>query len=385
MSLFVSIALQAAMVATPKPVGDIVVEGRRLDDAYRACVAGRCSVLRDAQVSIALAEQQIRGGAYADAKRTMAASVSRNKTKAASDPKPVAAIYEAYATVALQDGDLEKYRRGVSGQVRTLSNHLPEGDPARRDAPLAVGDMWVKLGHTQNAMSTYTAAEQDAQRAGDVRGALMARMRRIGLAAALEDLPQARRLLREAAAGPAASDPAFRPVLKVMALRLAARGANDATLDRIVREIGHATESAPALIWEPRYAPSGETAARDHARQFGSPDPTAPASSDAGVIQWADIGFWIAPDGRTREAEVLRGEGGRGWIEPVLRQIAGRRYTGAADTMGAERSGVYRVERFTNRGTTVTPKGSLIRRRASPRKLEMLDLTAPSAAPTTPK
>lgn len=52
---------------------DIIVSGKRLADAYAACVEQTCSTLRDAQVSIAYAEQQFRQGAYQRARKTLAA------------------------------------------------------------------------------------------------------------------------------------------------------------------------------------------------------------------------------------------------------------------------------------------------------------------------
>ncbi|MDD1451624.1 hypothetical protein NHF48_012620 [Sphingomonas sp. H160509] len=78
--LFV-LAMQAA---TP----DIVVSGKRLDEAYQACVEQGCPPLRDAQVSIAFAEQQFRQGAYQRARRTLACrgcaqqAECRDRTKA---------------------------------------------------------------------------------------------------------------------------------------------------------------------------------------------------------------------------------------------------------------------------------------------------------------
>ena len=380
MRLLLAIALQAA--APPTASDDIVVQGRRLDTAYKACVAGGCSVLRDAQVSIAMAEQQFRDGAYVKAKHTMAAAVARNRRHAATDPKPVAALYEAFATVAFQEGDTKFYRTAVIGQVRTLRDHLPESDPARREAPLIVGDMWIKLGQPRIAAGIYETAERQATAAADVRGALVARLRRAWLAAASRDRTKAKDLLHEAAAWPAVADPALQAMLRVAELRIAAQSADTTAIDRLIGEIGHMTTAQPVLIWAPPYLPSIDAVVKQNAMRFGDVAIATGSSSEVVPIEWADIGFWIGPDGRTREMEVLRSVGANAWTAPILRQIASRRYTSVADATG---QGVYRIERMTNRGTYGVPIGSLIRRRSGPASLQVLDLTPAPGTPIAPK
>lgn len=383
--LVLLLALQTAVPALPAPQAasgqDVVVYGKRLDAAYRACLAGQCTVLRDTQVSIALAEQQLRDGAYLQAKRTLTAALNRNQGHAATDPKPVAALYEAYATVSLHEGDTDTYRRAVAGQVRTLRDNLPVTDPAVTAAAFATGDMWLELGNPRSADAAYAAAERRARDIGDQRSILLAGLRRVGLAAARGDVGRATRMLMAVKADPAAADPALQAVIRVVALRMAVQAADDATVDRLVSDIGHADGSQPQLIWQPAYPVDPERAARQDARKFGDKEPTMTTSADLGTIQWADIGFWISPDGRTREAEVLRGSTRLGWTRPLVDQIAGRRYTGNQ----VDGPGTYRIERFSRRPVYMVPVGSLIRRRAGPTSLEILDLTNPSATPTAPR
>lgn len=109
---------------------DIVIKGKRLVEAQAECAKGNCTPLRDATATIALAESQFRDGEYLKAKRLLAAAVARNKDKAGSDPRPVAALYEAYATVAIHEGDRDTYRSAVADQVRVLRDHLPADDNA---------------------------------------------------------------------------------------------------------------------------------------------------------------------------------------------------------------------------------------------------------------
>ncbi len=372
-ALLFALTMQAA---TP----DIVVSGKSLADAYKSCVEQTCPPLRDAQVSIAYAEQQFRQGAYQQARKTLAAAVARNKQNGATDPKPVAALYEAYATVSLHDGEMDVFKRAVAGQVRTLRENLPANDPAVMAAAFATGDMWVSLGNGRAAESSYRAVERQAMADGNATLAMLATLRRVGLANARNDPAGAARLLAEAEARPAAADPALRSVLQVVRLRIAAQRADDDQVDRLVREIGHDTATRPVLIWGPPYEPTAQAAARDAAAKFDFLNPVPPRSSDLNPIQWVDIGFWIKPDGKTDDAEILRGSRSTGWAGYLVKQVSERRYTGTPAAAGSH--GVYRIERFSLRGTYQTPVDSNIRRRSGPSELEVLDLTQPDKTMT---
>lgn len=365
----IAVLLFVTMQVTP----EIIVSGKRLDDAYRECIDRACPPLRDAQVSIAYAEQQFRDGAYVKARKTLAAAVSRNKRYAATAPKPVAAIYEAYATVALHDGEMDVYRKAVAGQVGTLRRNLPPTDPAVTAVAFATGDMWVALHNGEAADSSYRAVEHRALATGDATLAMVATLRRVGLANALGYPDKAAILMAEAEARPAAADPTLRSVLQVVRLRLAARRSDDGQVDRLVREIGRDASTTPVLVWAPPYEVNALAAARAEAQKFGGPDPVAVATSDPSPIQWADIGFWIRPDGKTDDVEILRGSRSTGWASYLLKQISARRYTGSTAVAGDR--GVYRIERFTERGTYMTPIGKLTRVRTGPSQLEVLELT----------
>ncbi|RZM33572.1 MAG: hypothetical protein EOP67_21660 [Sphingomonas sp.] len=372
-ALLFALTMQAA---TP----DIVVSGKRLADAYKACVDQTCPPLRDAQVSIAYAEQQFRHGAYPQARKTLAAAVARNKQNAATDPKPVAALYEAYATVSLHDGEMNAFKRAVGGQVRTLRENLPHDDPAVTGAAFATGDMWLALHDGRTAEISYRAVERQALADGNATLAMLATLRRAELANARRDPAGAARLVAEAEARPGAADPALRSAVQVVRLRLAAQRADDGEVDRLVSEIGLATSSHPVLIWAPPYEPTAQAAARDAAAKFDLVNPVPARSSDSDPVHWVDIGFWIKPDGKTDGAEILRGSRSTGWAGYIIKQVSERRYTATPDA-GIVR-GTYRVERFSLRGTYQIPTGSLISRRAGPSELEVLDLTRPDATAT---
>ncbi len=358
--------------------GDIVITGKRLEEAHAQCVRGGCTPLRDAQASIALAEARFRTGAYLDAKALLAAAIGRNRGKASTDPKPVAAIYEAYATVALHEGNQFDYRRAVAGQVRTLRDNLPPTDPAVLAATTALGDMWLKTSDNVKADQAYRSSEEAALKIGNERGAMLAGMKRAWLAAAIKRPKDARAKLDELDQRPIAQQPGYRTALKVLRLRLAAQEAEGDELNQLIRSLGQNQEDAPVLVKAPPY--ELDSAARleeirQRARRFGDPNPVPFKSTDKDAIQWADFGFWIRPDGRTAEAEVLRQSDRNPWTALVLRQIAERRYTARPSAPSEDAQGYYKIERLTRRSKYVTPENSLISRRVAVGGFETLDLT----------
>ncbi|QJU58886.1 hypothetical protein HL653_14905 [Sphingomonas sp. AP4-R1] len=369
------VLLLAAMQGVPV---QIVVSGKRLDQAYTDCASGSCEPLKDAQISIAWAEKLFRNGDYRGAKRALGKAVSRNRRFAKVAPRPVAAIYEAYATVALQEGDTDVYRRAVAGQVQTLRDNLPDSDPAVLDTMLAIGDMWMKLGNAVNAERSYRSAEQRALSQEQPMISMMAAIRRIWLASLRGQTTQANEMVDRLAARAGPENIEIRRILPILKLRLALGHASDTEIDRLVKSVQQSGDSPqPMLVWAPAYEASPGAEARDTALKFGLVDPVAPASSDFGGLRWADIGFWIRPNGRTDAIDVIRGSAGLGWTKSIVTQISRRRY--APSTGGKMMQGAYRIERFTLRGAYGVPPGSFIRRRIGPPSLEVLDLTSPAS------
>jgi hypothetical protein len=364
---------------------DIVITGKRLEEAHALCVRGGCTPLRDAQASIALAESQFRDGVYLDAKRLLAAAISRNRGKAASDPKPVAALYEAFGTVALHEGDQNAYKTAVRHQVQTLRDNLPAGDPAVVSASTALGDMWIKDGNYHQAVSTFRGIERAALAAGEERSAVLAGMKLALLSAMTGQVSAANRKLDELEARPIAAQPGFATALNVVRLRVATRNGDEAEITRRIRELGGTGGAGPVLIWAPSYARDAIAEARALRQTYLDPVKNPDLrSTDFERVHWADVGFWIRPDGRTAEAEVLRGSRSTGWTSLYLDQLAKRRYSASTHPAlaGELQQGVYRVERVTLRTRYETPPNSLIERRVAAGGFHVLDLTEdPKAAP----
>ncbi|ATP20064.1 MULTISPECIES: hypothetical protein [Sphingobium] len=363
---------------------DIVVTGQRLVEEQAKCVRGECTPLRDAQATIALAEQRFRNGEYMQAKGLLAAAISRNKNKGAEAPRAVAAIYEAMATVSLHEGDQDDYRRAVAGQVKTLRDNLPADDVAVQASATALGDMWIKLGKFRQADASFHAIEDQALAEGRAYPAMMAGMKRVWLAGALGKAREASIMLDALEQRPIAQEPGFRTALRVVRLRLAVRAGDDAEITRLAGTIAADQGGPPVLVWQPPYPGDAMAEASNNVRAFGGVDVTSVRSTDVASIQWVDVGFWVRPDGHTEEAEILRGSRAPAWAPAILKQVAGRRYAANAKVGEEDGPGSYRIERVTRKNLYATPVGSNIRRRVAAPGFEILDLTASEAAMSPP-
>jgi tetratricopeptide (TPR) repeat protein len=363
---------------------DIVVTGERLVEEQAKCARGECTPLRDARATIALAEQRFRSGEYVHAKGLLAAAISRNKDKGADAPRAVAAIYEAMATVSLHEGDQDDYRRAVAGQDKTLRDNLPADDVAVQASATALGDMWIKLGRYRQAESTFRGIEEQALAEGQAYPAMMAGMKRVWLAGALGKMREARAMLDALEQRQIAQEPGFRTALRVVRLRLAVRAGDEAEITRLAGTIAADKDTPPILIWQPPYPSDAIAEANNNARAFGWGDVLPVRSSDVASIQWVDVGFWVRPDGRIEEAEILRGSRSPAWAPAILKQVEGRRYVAKANLGEEGAPGSYRIERVTRKNRYETPLGSNIRRRISAASFEVLDLTASEAATPPP-
>jgi|GEM_PF-597415 len=376
-------ALLLLMAADQATGDDIVVTGTRLDDAYAACIAHQCSPSRDVLVSIAWAERAFGKGDYLTAKRGLAAAIVRNRSSVAIAPKPVAALYEAYGTVTLQEGDLDAYRDAVGEQVRTLRDNLPAIDPAVSNVELALGDMWMKMGDLRNAKAAYKRAQDAGTKFGQHVTALSARLRLFTLANEQGRSSEASVLLDEIARSPIAQSSDVQAIIPAFRLRLAATRADKAEIDRQIDAMARTRYGQrPIVIWNPPLEPTALAAAEDHAKKFGDINRSAARSMDITSLGWADVGFWVRPGGRTAQVEVVRSSGDSAWTKAAVDQISDRRYAAFVDDGTGQ--GVYRIERYTLRGSYGVPTGSLVRRRTGSQRMEVLDVTFLQNAPSRP-
>jgi tetratricopeptide (TPR) repeat protein len=375
----IMLALAAPDPATPRPSSDIVVRAQKVDAALSACLARGCPTAEDIRLSMALAEAYFANGAYKDAQHTLHAAIQRNKDAQKDYPRMVAALYEASGTVSLHRGDMDTHRSAMIGQSRTLKANLPSADPQVLLLAIEQGDYYAKRGDWREAERRYAAAERGYAEAQQPRLVALAALRGAYAAFARKNLSLSESRLRTVAAMPVAKDPVVAQLRAVLSARIAsARGEQDG-IENLLGTLRTDPSAAPVLLHEVPVEPTAAQAAADHAARFLEENPAGPDSSDVSSIQWADIGYMVTADGSVSEVDVLRGNRDLRWTAPYVRSIASRRYAPLALAPG--QPGLYRVERLTWRAQHLVPNGSLIKRAAGPRTLQVLDMTKTSVPP----
>jgi hypothetical protein len=340
----------------------IIVTAPRTEQALAECLARRCGVREDAITSIRHAQAQFSDGAYPEARKTLLASLHRNRRANDQDPRALSALWHALARVTLHNGDLQEYRRAAlrSGSILARSTAVTPSERARGEVQMA--DALSMTGDPDGAVRGYRRVGNTARASGDVELAQIMELRAIYARSTFDGRPAARRALERAA-----QDGTLMPRARTAALALAAQLQTrpGAKSEALLNDVPVQPADAPTmLLWAPKTSLSEQREAVN--RALANNDSTLfnllqPRSSEAKRYSWVDIGFWIRPDGRVEEVEVLRGSQQQGWTKDVVRSVKGRRY--AAFQAGSDADGRYKIERVTLTFEHQTPSGSLIRRR----------------------
>ena len=358
----------------------IVVTGSRLDQTERAlrdCIARRCPPDEDIAATLAHAENQFVAGDYKDARRTLRASMGRNRGAAEQFPVEVSYLYRAGSRVSAHLGEGKEYEQYSWGIKRALKAGLPETDPRLIAADLEVAGMQSALGRPEKSRAIYEEAMADAARLNRPDLAAMAKLRLAWLSELEGYRPLARRQLREVAADRSPAARTARLSALVLLARLDRQEGRSDSSDALIEELRSAGFTKPALLFSPEI--------RMPERYFESNPREEMNDNLKGVIpgetlrmmptenfddRWVDIGFWITPEGRVNDLDILRHSGPTYWAKPLLTSIAGRIYSPSADP-----GGTYRVERYSYTSLWTDRLGTRIRQRGPNARLEYLDLT----------
>ena len=373
---------------------DVVVTGHRLRDteaALKACLARGCPPDQDIAATLAHAENQFVGGDYKNARATLLASIGRNKRHAHDYPVPVSDLLRAQARVASHLGEHDSYRVGQIDSLDALKAGLPADDPRVLAQRLEVADAFAVQGRADGALLMYRDLVGDARRLGNRRIEGYALLRRAVLLGTLADIDRgtyAADAKVAIAALTESTDPQlapFKAAAELLAARRAAKAGDTAAIDRLVATYARPGKR-PVLLYSPTYIEQDSD--RLHASNGSATTRLAVGDFDG---QWADVGFWIKPDGSVGDVDILRGSPtlDRSWVKPLEKVIAGRRYTPLA--LPRDDPGLLRVERYTRTAWWTEATGTHLRVRQPVPRIEMLDLTneaatasAPSAPPGVP-
>ena len=397
--LFPPASAQDKPPADPGAAKPIVITGVRiadLRDQLAKCIARNCPPDRDIDASTALAEQQFVEGDYDGARKTLRASLSRNKGFAKDYPVPVSDLWRADSRIAAHIGAGDTYSSDTLAMADALRAGLPEGDLRILGARIEVGDMLARTGNVDEAAGEYRRIARRARELKSYGLEGVARLRVVALYASLAESDPWRSLYMGPAAK-AADDLARDPLPQLKVFGIAAellvqrlrvkRGDEDAVarmvdLTRAVPDDG----GPPVMLYEPAIKGLGQV------YEGSLPGAVWTKLHDPDLLgQWADIGFWIQADATVRDAEVLRGgigalSGPRApgrrfdpdWTVPLLQQISGRHYAAAA--RDNQRADIFRIERYTFTAWLTSKLGTRVPI-SGPPHYEMLDLSVDPPVP----
>ena len=358
--------------------GTITVTATRLEDLAAAaarCERGGCPTREDIATSVGYASALFDQGNYLDAKRLLAAAVTRNRSSARTEPLAVAQLFTAQATLASHEGNQEITRKATWASRNVLTEGPTVPVLPRLTAEFRLADWQLRTFDLVGAQARLANIAAEARATGHDALADVAELRRAMTLVALRRRAESQALLEMLAArtGPGSVD--VRRAALAVASRLAfADGDSAAANSYTSRLAAIAAGPEPVLISAPPLPKPGQSVLADPFTLVNSSGDIR--GSDLLGLRWVDIGFWIRLDGSVDDVAILRGSAKSDWAQPLLRYIGDRRYSGFAPTAEGDRAGRYRIERYTLTADYLTPKGSLIRRRVANPRFEVMEMSS---------
>ena len=385
-----AIALLAGLaLAVPAAAQQIVVTGRSLKDteaALKACLERKCPPEEDIAATLAHAENLFANGDYDASSATLSSAIGRNKRYGETLPVPVSDLYRANSRISEHQGEAREYQYSVLSMRDVLKKGVGPDDFRTLVAQIEVGDSRAKLGYPDEARRIYGDVEERALKLGQNRVASYARLRQaliFKMAYTAEPSntrarDEALKLLDLITVNPLPGAGEFVLAAELMRGKLLGTGAAGvAGLVKRFAESGGA--SRPVLLYSEPIEMAPSTVGRSSGGLESSTSLRVAAQDYRD--QWADVGFWIGPDGHVSEVEVLRSSGSQGWLKPVLANV-GKRIYAPLRTDGDATPGFYMIERYTLTARYEEDNtGTRIRRREPLPRIERLDITPENYEP----
>lgn len=366
-----SLAQPAPRSADPKD--DIIITGRRLTDTERAlaeCLARKCPPNEDIDATLAHVENLFVAGDYQKARMTSKASLHRNRRHAAKYPVPVSDLERSNGRVSAHLGEKFDYQYSTWGIRRALKAGLPANDPRLIASKIEIAQMLAATKRPEYAYILLKEAYGEAEKIDrpDLGAAARLRMAYINLfnGGAFEGR-------KELAAIEAATDPRMRTArlsAKVILAQLDREQGKPDRTEAILDELRSLNLKQPLLVFSPQF----ELLVNKNAMDEGTRSGLRSMAMDTFDKKWIDVGFWVRPDGRVEDVDVLRSSGNTKWAEPLLASVKGRIYSPVAEN---DAQGAFRVERYSYTSFWETQSGTRIRQRGPRARVEYLDLTLP--------
>ncbi|WP_294322660.1 hypothetical protein [uncultured Sphingomonas sp.] len=363
-----TILLAVAQVTAPPPAAppeEIVVVGHRATDALAACLARKCPPAEDVEASLQASVEQFSAGRYAKARHVLLRSIARNRRHAADLPGPVSSLYATLATVAEHDGYPREWMYASRGNVQVLRKYLGPSNPATLQEEMTLARDLLENGNISSATGTLTKVQRLALDSGKTDLAAGATFRLAWLEMGLGNQKRAMRLMDDAIAIAGPANRTMNDLHAIFLARIALRKGDGGAIDALAARLRQSAVARPTLLSsrpvEDVQAPAGMMS----------------NGAATGDIRLADVGYWIRPDGRTSDAEILTTSGLGQWERAVLQQVRERRYIPLEVPAG--HPGIYRIDRFTIRSAFDFVTGSRIAQRAGRATTHIVDLTETEA------
>lgn len=362
------------------------------DKALKDCLAAQCPPDADIRASLAHAENQFVAGEYRDAKSTLKKAIGRNARHKNGFPVEMSDLYRASGRVAEHLGEADEYRLRLLDMRDTLKSNFAADDAKVLAAQVEVADSRVKLGYPDHALAIYGEVEKSALAAGQNRLATLAQIRTHLLTYALGEQKAYKPEMRRARDGlatmvarplPGADD--FTLVAEIALARMDRKEGRADTTAAIMKRLVERGADRPLLLSaEPVKVAQNPYGARTNEGQY-APRNYFQLPTPQNVLtqlprnfedRWMDVGFWVGPDGRVNDIEILRAEGSGDWTKSVTDSIGTRIYAPIRSKNGETHPGFYLVERYTYTARYMQDiTGSRIPRRSAQARIERIDLT----------
>mgnify|MGYP000005855127 CR=1 FL=1 len=361
---------------------EIVVTGKSLEETGRAleeCLARGCPPEEDIRLTLEHAENQFLSGEYRDSGKTLRKSIGRNKKYDEELPLPVSDLHRAYARVSEHEGEAKDFQLATLDMRDILEDGLGEDHWRTLVAEIAVGDSRAKLGQPDDAEDIYKRVERHAVEIGQPRVAMYARMRQALLLQSRYDATKQTHWrtdmverLEDIRDNPLPGGEEFVLMAEVMLAKLDRKDGDASSTEALIQRFAErGGVDRPVLLSS---APLYTNEDLDRESQRASSATARLSTRSRNTAQWADLGFWIDPDGRVTDLEVLRAQGDTDWLKQVARHINSRRY--APLKQDGSTPGFYMIERYTYTARFADQTtGTRMRKREPVMRIERLDIT----------
>lgn len=391
-ALLLSAAIPAAAQAStappePNDSPEVVVTAQRIQDfrdRLAQCLARHCPVNEDVDATLALAEAEFLNGDYAGGRSDVRASLARNRDQAHAFPEPVSDLWRASARLDRHIGHDRDAQMETFQILRALQAGIPQEDHRHFTARLEIAENQMASGNLSGARRALAELARTARAAGREDVAQVAELRDASYQLMAFPTSDARARLVQWSRSTEPTGRMRRIGASLILARLYRSEGNVAASDALLAEVSAFSRSGAHrnLIYQPDY----QLAQRDpnagqqeqtltQAIAFGS---TLNRVTENYESKWIDVGFWVLPNGRVSDLQIVRRGASEDWANPLLDSIRGRIYSQSAEPS-------YRLERYTMTAAFDTTTGSRIQRRGPGARAEYLDLTASGAdAPPPP-